>query len=99
MERDQLDQLAAFGPYISASDLADQTSRLLLSGYDTDRQDFDVSLEDGLLVIDHAGESRSAQRWLAEDLVPNKRVYWEDTDFDFARLLIERGTRPVFLIR
>jgi hypothetical protein len=84
-------------PLVYVSDF-DGPDRTLLFGYTCDRTTFHVYLRDGLIwrleyhatslmPLHHA----SADSFRAVDLVPNKRVYAEATDFQMAQRLQALG--------
>jgi hypothetical protein len=77
--------------------------RTVLLGYTCDRQTWHVYLHGAyvhLLVYGARGGAvfryEKRYRWLAAELVPDKRVYPESTDLDFSRLLISRGVELPF---
>ena len=77
-------------PKISVADLPGP-DRTLLYGYDTARNTWHVYIKNGEIhrVISMMGGPighLSRVEWNPADLVPNKRVYPERTDYEFARL-------------
>lgn len=102
MDKSQYDALTSArepqADAISPHDLADQTNRLLIDGYDTDRLTYQLYLEDGEFVcrfFSHADRdlapvawrTRNGERVAVSRLYPNKRVYPETSDYDFVRLI------------
>lgn len=90
------DETAVIG--ISPRDLADQSDRMLIDGYDTDRVTYQLHLENGEFVCyfyTHADRNYKPVAWrtLAGEAVPvswlypNKRVYPETSDFEFIRMI------------
>lgn len=106
MNADELASLRRFTPTIDAAEL-EGDDRTLLYGYDANRFDWHVYLEDGLIhrviytvnglgrpsVISH----ESAASWPAEELWPGKRAYPESTDYEFAKRLIAVEVHISFL--
>lgn len=91
----------ALGVTVAATDLDDQSNRVLLRGRHTTGETVEVLLDDGQLTIVTAGGTIDSRMETQEAfpiaaLTPNKRAFPEDTDFDFARLLIERGAHLAF---
>lgn len=86
---------------ITASDLRDKTPRVLLNGYypsGTDPQTLRVELEgDGVIRTYEDGRDITHHVTINEHYVPSKRVYPQKSDFEFCRLLIERGVNVPFL--
>ncbi|MER5844434.1 MULTISPECIES: hypothetical protein [Streptomyces] len=77
--------------------------RTLLLGYTCDRHTWHVYLRGSdvhLLVYDDVSRGvirhEKRYRWLAADLVPDKRVYPESCDLAFARLLTSHGVELSF---
>lgn len=79
--------------------------RTLLYGYTCDRHTFHVYLQDGWIhritytgTLDHSLIRHDAMAdWWAFNLIPDKRVYPERTDIDFARMLQVTGARVPYL--
>lgn len=91
------------GSFISASDITGP-DRVLLVGYDVDRNYFTVSLTEGgdMIEIDsvdwNGRRTRTAKaRWQVGRLYPSKRVYARKTDLSFAMLLKQRGGTPTYI--
>lgn len=96
------EEVDVFDEDVSPNELADQSDRVLVYGYTTDRDTFSVSLEDGLFVgrcysgvtddppVAWRSTSPAEGRSVAL-LVPNKRIYPHKSDADFLKLLHERG--------
>lgn len=107
MREDQYDALmAAENPakYIEAASFLG-ADRTLLYGYTCDRESFHVYLSGGLIhryvytgTLDHTPISHRAQEkvW-AFDLIPDKGVYPESTDYLFAQMLQRLGARVPYL--
>jgi hypothetical protein len=85
------------GPFISAAEVGGP-DRVLLVGYDSQRQDFIVRLtsEGTEIEIENGEQWEAAPRWPAEMLVPDKRVSARNTDLSFAVILKEHGITPAF---
>lgn len=107
MDKSQFDRLAEKEEEttIRPGELKDQSDRLLVDGYDTDRQTYQLYLEDGQFVLRFYGYEDidlAPVAWRTVDgeavevtrLYPNKRIYPETTDFEFVRLLLRRGGTP-----
>lgn len=87
------------GRYISANEIINTIGRVettLLYGYTIDRNTFHIYLKNGLIhkiiyndVIDYMQRHRSDVRFIADQLVPSKRVYPGRTLFTFAKMLID----------
>ncbi|MER6605959.1 hypothetical protein ABT282_08585 [Streptomyces sp. NPDC000927] len=80
-----------------------QDERTLLVGYTLDRNTWHVYVKDGEIhrlisdgvtprIISH----KSADAWNAEDLLPDKRVYPEQTDIKFAEIVERSGIQIPF---
>lgn len=65
--------------------------RTLLTGWNFDRQDFVVTLEDGMIVRQIGYKVEESEEWPAAELNPGKRARPHRTDFGFARLMRDRG--------
>lgn len=80
---------------ITVADLANKNNRVLLYGYTIERHTFKVELLDGDYIctsIEKYGEPEyEINVTKNEDYVPNKRVYPERSDYEFCKLLVERG--------
>ncbi|MGD1524229.1 hypothetical protein [Vibrio owensii] len=90
-------------PTVSAHEIFNHQPRTLLWGYTADRDSFHVYL-DGTGIIHRVIYTRAGGEHVilshmkgielkAELLVPNKRTYPEATDFEFAKLLKDKGIR------
>jgi hypothetical protein len=89
---------------ISPRDLADQSDRLLVDGYDIHRTTYKLCLEDGEFVCrfyDYGDRDTAPVAWRTtvgetmdvSRLYPNKRIYPETSDYEFIRLLrMHEGT-------
>jgi hypothetical protein len=79
---------------ITAKDLVNKENRTLLHGYTLERDTFDVELVNGEIVVE-VNEFEKGLRIITpscnSDYVPSKRVYPAQSDFEFCRLLLERG--------
>ncbi len=91
--------------HISPRELSDQSDRLLIDGYDIDRYTYKLYLEGGEFVCrfyDYDDRELAPVAWRTTDgelvsverLYPDKRVYPETSDYEFIRLLRERGGEP-----
>lgn len=85
---------------VHVADLGPGPDHTLLYGYTCDRESWHVYLENDMINwvkywdLGESGElinSGSADTWVAEELVPNKRVYPEFTDYAFACDLRDAG--------
>lgn len=92
---------------IQPAELADQSDRLLVDGYEADRSTFKLYLEAGQFVLRFftyedrdlapvAWRTTEGEPVEAELLYPRKRVYPETSDYAFMRLLRSRGALPSF---
>lgn len=83
-------------PSVTAKQVGGE-NRTLTYGYDTDRNSFHVYLYDGILYSSYFGydgapfTNSSGPELPAENLRPNKRVYPQYTDADFARIMRDMG--------
>lgn len=88
---------------VRPEELTDQSDRILVYGYTTNRDTFSVSLEGGHFVgrcygsdqrenppVAWRSKSPSEER-LATILVPNKRIYPDRSDAEFLTMLFQRG--------
>ncbi len=81
-------------PLICGNDLKNQDNRTLLWGYTTSRASWHVYLAAGVIhtvIYDYGKEPEEQPVASNADYVPNKRVYPEASDFEFCKLLIDRG--------
>lgn len=84
---------------ITANDLVDKADRTLLYGYTCSRDTFHVYLKNGEIETVVYGYNQSPDVYEVHsnhDYVPNKRVYPEDCDVEFAKLLRECGVEIAF---
>lgn len=89
---------------VNAFELEDQTDRLLLSGYNVGGMDLKVYLtRDHQLEVWREDPQRignfiieRAESFPVASLVPDKRTYAEDSDFEFAMLLRSKGVYLLF---
>ena len=91
---------------VSAEQFAAGGDRTLIYGYDVDRNTFHVYLKDGML---HRFVYRPSvqPRWPfahvalhsmhGVDMVPNKRIYWEFSDFEAIRTLARLNISMSFI--
>lgn len=93
-------------PTIKVADLTGG-DRTLLYGYDIDRDTWHIYLKDGMIhrhiyslrsyseVYGHPVIRTimhdMQESWTVVDLIPNKRAFPERTDYEFARIVKERG--------
>lgn len=83
-------------------DLEGREDRTLLYGYTTERATFHVYLRDRVIykkiygLADCAWECREDDIEIDEHYVPNKRLYPEACDFEFCKLLRQRGVSLPF---
>jgi hypothetical protein len=103
-EFNALTYLAPQDPTVSVDDLTDKSDRTLIFGYTCERNTFHVYLKDGklhLVLYRNPGAERvlvkmDCQRLNAATCVPDKRVYPEDCDLEFCRLLTRAGVTIPF---
>lgn len=84
---------------ITVFDLIDTTNRILIYGYNFERDTVKVKLYNGTFIktiYKYGIDSKVYPIEYNEDLVPNKRVYPEKSDFEFCQLLISRGIHIPF---
>lgn len=86
---------------IGVGDLLDRSDRTLLYGYTVERVSWHVYLLGGEIHLFVWDGKRTVffdaePSWVAERLVPNKRVYPESTDKQFAELLFAAGAPMTF---
>lgn len=108
MDKSQFDMLSSKEAKLTSirpGELEDQTNRLLVDGYDAERNTYKLYLEDGQFVLRfYSYEDRDIEpvAWRTVDgeavevdrLYPHKRVYPETTDYDFIRLVRQRDGLP-----
>lgn len=110
MTKEQLEIIQAevveSAPTVSAKEIFNHQPRTLLWGYTCDRDSFHVYL-DGMGFIHRVTYMKTSGEDVllshvkgteleAKLLVPNKRVYPEATDFEFAKLLKEKGIEVTY---
>ena len=84
-------------PPLTVDDLEDKSERTLLYGYDCDRKTHHVFIQDGRIQVckyllnDFDDDCEFVDVTGDADYVPNKRVYPTRSDFEFCRLLCQRG--------
>lgn len=82
---------------IKGSELENQEDRLLLSGYTKERDDFEVHLYNGRLRVTISNISNvwttnePEDGFEPQDLVPDKRTYIKNSEFEFCALIKRRG--------
>ena len=87
---------------LEAEDLINNLDRTLLYGYTCDRDTWHVYLEDGKIytVVYNAREDDIKLNIIDvvnnEDFIPNKRLYPARCDYEFCKLLKERGVHLPF---
>jgi len=75
---------------ITVDDLINNNPRTLLSGYTLNRESFEVDLtwdQNIEVTIDNKPVNVNFN----ENYIPSKRVYPEESDYEFCKLLIDRG--------
>lgn len=102
MTFDEYEKLMDINKYvITINDLNNKENRVLLYGYTSDRKTFEVSLEsDGISCCKYGIDGSDVEYMEIEnnfDYVPNKRVYPYESDYEFCKLLMERGVEIPFL--
>lgn len=95
----EVEEICTPGQDVRVSDLSDNSNRTLFWGYTAERESFHVYLYNGymeLIIYNHAYEVTTymgrREGIAADELVPNKRLYPEACDYEFARLVIARKT-------
>lgn len=92
-------------PLVRGKDLRDQEARTLIYGYDVDRNSFHVylSYNGKICAVLYSYPDKILSTWDEDsagfpegvttnlEWIPNKRVYPECCDYDFCRILQERG--------
>ena len=102
MNKEQFEQLQKTvreSRLLRGSLLKNQTPRTLIYGYNQDREDIHVYLDhDGLIHVTVSSDFHQTEEYFQknnfsnfEAYVPNKRVYPETVDFEFALLLSLAG--------
>lgn len=80
---------------IEASDLVNQSDRILISGYTKERDSFTTELRAGsihtAIVYFSTKEEVPVDVTTNSDYVPTKRVYPNDSDYEFCQLLSAEG--------
>lgn len=80
----------------------DGPDRTLIYGYTVERDTFHVYVRDGVIhrfVYQHDGSTLYygyRDEWIAELLVPDKRIYPQYSDYEFCRRLIDLGVHVPF---
>lgn len=95
----KLEEVEIVPQEVRVSDLSDISNRTLFWGYTCDRNSFHVYLYNGymeLIIYNHKNEVITylgrREAIAADELVPDKRLYPEACDYEFARLVTERKT-------
>ena len=87
---------------ISVLDLVDRQNRTLIYGYTVDRYDFHLYLyDDSFFLLIYSGNNIIKKEMYIdtindEDCIPDKRVYPEQSDYEFCELLIRNGNHIPF---
>ncbi|WP_010499997.1 hypothetical protein [Paenibacillus elgii] len=79
---------------IAVDDLTNKTGRTLLYGYTCERETWHVYLKYGEIVKVIYGYDKEPKKFEVtdnRDFVPDKRLYPERCDYEFCKLLIEKG--------
>lgn len=88
---------------IKVSDLKNKEDRTLIYGYDLDRRDFHLYLKNEKFYLINGNE---IDYFFLQDLeeiskyscIPNKRIYPEICDYEFCKLLKEKGVNFSFTV-
>lgn len=73
-------------------------NRSLLTGYNFVDDSFCVALEEDRIVLSIGGDYEARESWNAEDLNPGKRAFPEETDYDFAVMMRNKGAFLSFTV-
>lgn len=98
-----LKQLLETTKTVSVWELKNKKDRTLIYGYTTDRHTFHLYLKNEKFFVaiynhDKTFLSKQTTETLnVEDCFPNKRIYPESCDFEFAILLASKNARPTYL--
>lgn len=81
---------------LRVNDFEDRSDRTLMYGYDVDRRTVHVFMLGGVIYksvysYDEGPVPEGKVSWNPAELVPDKRAYPESTDYEFARMMIDRG--------
>lgn len=93
---------------ITAGDLSDQSDRTLLFGYNTDRSDLHVYMKDKKIYTTCYYKDFQTEKIRIKEMykinvkensayIPGKRAFIECCDYEFCKLLAERGEDVTFL--
>lgn len=74
---------------ITIDDLKDKSDRVLMHGYTFERDSIIVKIENGEIIKYFKGNIVPVKE--NKDYIPNKRSYPERCDYEFCKLLKERG--------
>jgi len=94
---EQLSNKSSNASSLSVGELAHSTNRTLIWGYTCERHSFHVYLEDAVLhrlIYDHDEQTIDhihGGMLEISDLIPDKRVYPEASDFEFCNILTNKG--------
>lgn len=101
MNKEELKKLVhASSKTVVIDDLEDKSDRTLLYGYELDRTTKHVYLKDGKIFVVIYGYGEPPREIGVEDnesYIPRKRIYPEKSDYEFCKLLVERGYSLTFL--
>lgn len=100
MNKKEFMKLHTYHMKIIIDDLEDKSDRTLLYGYDQYRTTQHVYIKDGKIFAvdyDYNGPLREISISDNKDYIPWKRIYPEKSDYEFCKLLIERGHNLPFL--
>jgi len=103
-ELNELNEIKPIEDYIRVEHLSDEDDRTLLYGYDCERNTWHTYLKDSIfyhVVYDSKGlilrrENYGFEIKFLNNIIPNKRLYPECCDFEFCKLLKEKGVHLPF---
>lgn len=84
---------------LSVDDLTDKSDRTLIYGYDTERLTHHTYIKQGEIVsVTYSPSTAVVSKEVRsnDDYSPNKRIYPKQSDYEFCKLLKERGVHVSF---
>lgn len=101
MNKEEFISLNNYNKSITIDDLNDKSDRTLLYGYDFDRETFHVYIKDREIVsVSYYLDEEPKLTYISfskDNYLPVKRIYPEASDYEFCKLLKERGYELPFL--
>lgn len=98
MNKNELKQLE--NTLINVSELKNQSERTLIYGFDFDKNTWHIYLKDNLIHLyvykENEIKYKKSHTFSCYDLNPGKRIYPHKSDYEFCRIMKEKGTSLSF---